>query len=75
MKIIKVQQALVCLGFRPGLLDGTWVKQSAAALRAFSREKGLGAGWVLGPRRLTVLAPNHPLRPDRTTRLRWFKEA
>ncbi|MBX9884425.1 MAG: TIGR02594 family protein [Novosphingobium sp.] len=56
MTIREIQTALVKAGYRPGPIDGEWGRQTAAAVRAFQKDKGLEIDGIAGPKTLAALA-------------------
>ena len=53
--VAALQQRLLDLGFDPGRCDGIFGARTAAALRDFQRNVGLGADGILGPTTLAAL--------------------
>ncbi|MFM9936853.1 MAG: TIGR02594 family protein [Novosphingobium sp.] len=71
MTIREIQTALAKAGYLPGPIDGAWGRQTAAAVRAFQKDKGLQVDGIAGPQTTaalaalsapagTVLAPSKP---------------
>lgn len=56
MTIRDIQTALAKAGYRPGPIDGVWGRQTAAALRAFQKDKGLAVDGIAGPQSVAALA-------------------
>ncbi len=53
--IVKLQQALNAAGFSPGSVDGIFGKNTAKAVSAFQKSKGLPGSGVIGPKTLEFL--------------------
>ncbi len=78
MTIREIQAALAGAGYLPGPIDGVWGRQTAAAVRAFQKDRGLAVDGVVGPQTLAALQalsagvrPAAPARPP----LVWLAEA
>ena len=56
MTIREIQTALAKAGYLPGPIDGVWGRQTAAALRAFQKDKGLAVDGIAGPQTAAALA-------------------
>ncbi|WP_277275530.1 NlpC/P60 family protein [Novosphingobium cyanobacteriorum] len=56
MKIRDIQEALTKAGYLPGPIDGIWGRQTATAVRAFQKDKGLQVDGVVGPQTAAALA-------------------
>ncbi len=56
MTIRDIQTELAKAGYRPGPIDGVWGRQTATALRAFQKDKGLSVDGIAGPQTLAALA-------------------
>ena len=69
-----IQTRLASLGFDPGPVDGLRGRRTAAAIRAFQRDRGLLPDGVIGPRTRALLFPEAAAEagaPDRP----WYEEA
>ena len=79
MTIREIQTALAKAGYLPGPIDGVWGRQTATALRAFQKDKGLAVDGIAGPQTTAALAalsapvgaPPAPVQPP----LVWLAEA
>jgi uncharacterized protein (TIGR02594 family) len=79
MTIREIQTALAKAGYLPGPIDGIWGRQTAAAVRAFQKDKGLAVDGIAGPQTLAALAalsapPGAAPAPSRPP-LVWLAEA
>jgi peptidoglycan hydrolase-like protein with peptidoglycan-binding domain len=52
---MKIQKRLAALGFAPGIADGVYGPQTAAAVELFQASKGLVADGEVGPVTLAAL--------------------
>lgn len=78
MTIREIQEALAGAGYLPGPIDGAWGRQTAAAVRAFQKDRGLDVDGVVGPQTLAALnALSAGVRPAGSSRppLVWLTEA
>jgi len=78
MTIREIQEALAGAGYLPGPIDGAWGRQTAAAVRAFQKDRGLDVDGVVGPQTLAALnALSAGVRPAASSRspLVWLAEA
>ena len=76
MTIFDIQTMLARLGYRPGPLDGAWGRQTAAAVRAFQKDRGLDDDGVVGPITLAALRVADGQKPaDDLPPLVWYAEA
>ncbi|WP_295531425.1 TIGR02594 family protein [Novosphingobium sp. Chol11] len=78
MTIREIQEALAGAGYLPGPIDGAWGRQTAAAVRAFQKDRQLTVDGVVGPQTLAALnALTAGVSPAASTRapLVWLAEA
>lgn len=53
--VVKVQQALECLGYYKGAIDGVFGSGTAAAVKTFQAKRGMKADGIVGPSTIRVL--------------------
>jgi peptidoglycan hydrolase-like protein with peptidoglycan-binding domain len=53
--VSQLQQALASAGYEPGSVDGSYGKQTEAAVTAFQQDNGLAADGVVGPETAAAL--------------------
>ena len=76
MTVLEVQRILAGLGYRPGPLDGIWGHRTAAAVRAFQRDKGLTVDAIVGPQtRAALIAASGTAPATDRALLPWYSEA
>ncbi len=68
MDTLEIQNTLLKLGYKPGLADGLWGKNTERAVKAFQEAHGLSADGKVGPQTLRALQaaiaePTEPVTP------------
>lgn len=57
-EILKIQNALIAKGFKPGKADGIWGRKTASAVIAFKKSNGLKSRSLIGPLTRAALFDN-----------------
>jgi len=80
-KVVKLQQALECLGYYDGAIDGDYGNATYNAVKAFQRKRGMNADGIAGSSTIRILFGENPSSTSssssktyKTEVLDWYKD-